>query len=191
MLFQDGFPNCLRDDLQKVAELIPFKTCDNVNIGTTEQSVEYSQNGVVIKFPYRMYYVDVSSVISDKLNSQQKMILHCIYSRSCDGFVRQKHVQSLLLSDYDDWAIPYIVKLCDEYIMEILEMTYEILKHQETDQIKKFCLENVQSFSKSHSRMISYWNEFYRHRCYKFNDYVGKKLFAECFGYKRSMEKIK
>ncbi|MFC0562328.1 hypothetical protein [Halalkalibacter alkalisediminis] len=77
------------------------------------------------------------------------MIMHCIYSRSCDGFVRQKHLKSLLLMDYEDWAIPYIVKVCDEYIVEILEMTYDILKEQDTERIKRFCLENMERFAKA------------------------------------------
>ena len=119
------------------------------------------------------------------------MILHCIYSRSCDGFVRQKHLNSLLLMDYEDWAIPYIVKICDEYVVEILEMTYDILKDQDTERIKRFCLENIVSFCKSYSRMISYWNEFYRYRYNNFQQYIGRKLFRECFGYSRSMERRK
>ena len=190
-MFQDGFPNNLRDDVSKVVRLIPIKTYSNVSIGTSEQTIQYSQDSVEIKFPYRMYYIDNSDEVINKLELQQKMILHCIYSRSCDGFVRQKHLQSLLSMDYADWAIPYIVKICDEYVIEILEMAYDILKEQDTERIKKFCLENVQSFCKSYSRMISYWNEFYRDRCYNFNKYSGKKLFRECFGYSRTMERMK
>lgn len=188
-MFQDGFPSSLKDDVSKVVRLIPLKTYSNVSIGTSKQTIQYSQDCVVIKFPYRMYYINVPDEALNKLSLQQKMILHCIYSRSCDGFVRLKHLQSLLLMDYADWAIPYIVKLCDEYVIEILEMTYDILKEQDTERIKRFCLENVQSFCKSYNRMISYWNEFYRDRCYNFHEYIGRKLFRECFGYSRALER--
>lgn len=160
-----------------VVRLIHQETYNNVNIGTSEQTVQY--------------YLDVPEQALDELSLKQEMILHCIYSRSCDGFVRQKHLKLLLLMDYDDWTISYIVKLCDEYIIEILEMTYDILKKGDTERIKRFCLENVEPFCKSYARMISYWNEFYRDRCYNFHEYIGRKLFRECFGYSGILERLK
>lgn len=152
-MFQEGFPKYLRDDLSKMIGLIPIKTYSDISIGSSQQNVQYIQDGLNIEFPHRIYYVDISDEDLNKLGLQQKMILHCIYSRSCDGFVRQKHLKSLLLMDYANWAIPYIVKICDEYVVEILEMVYEILKEQDTNHIKKFCIENVQSFCKSYARM--------------------------------------
>jgi len=190
-LFQDGFPKALRDDVSKAVRHIPLKTYNNVSIGTSEHNIQYLQEGDVIKFPYRMYYINVSDENLSNLSLQEKMILHCIYSRSCDGLVRQQHLQSLLLMDFADWAIPYIVKVCDEYVLEILEMAYEILKYQDTERIKMFCLENVQSFCKSYNRMISYWNEYYRYRYKNFDEYIGRKLFRECFGYSRALERRK
>lgn len=189
-MFHDGFPDDLRNDGAKVVGLIPMKTYNNVSVGITDENIQYTQKNVVIKFPYRMYFIDVPDDVLNKLSLQQQMILHCIYSRCCDGFVRQKHIQSLLLMDYADWAMPYIVKICDEYVMEILEMTYDILRERDTEQIKRFCLENVQSFCRSYSRMTSYWNEYYRDRCHNFHEYIGRKLFRECFGYSKSLERI-
>jgi hypothetical protein len=190
-MFQDGFPIFLRDEVSKVVKLIPVKTYSNIITDVSEQKNRYFLNGDVIEFPDRIYYVNIPDEALDKLSLQQKMILHCIYSRSSDGFVRQQHLQSLLLMDYDNWAIPYIVKLCDEYVLEILEMTYNILKEQDTEKIKNFCLENVHSFCKSYDRMVSYWNEYYRHRYKNFPKYVGWKLFRECFGYSKSIERRK
>ncbi|WP_019412658.1 hypothetical protein [Paenisporosarcina sp. TG20] len=190
-MFQDGFPNNLRDDVTKVIGLIPQKTYNNVTIGETQDTVEFFQDDNVIKFPYRIYYIDISDKFIENLSVRQKMILHCIYSRSCDGFVRQKHLNSLLLMDYEDWAIPYIVKICDEYVVEILEMTYDILKEQDTEPIKRFCLENIGTFCKSYNRMISYWNEYYRYKYSDFQQYNGRKLFRDCFGYSKSMERRK
>jgi len=187
-MLQDGFPNNLRDDVIKVMELLDQQTYNNVTIGESQETVEYYQENKVIKFPYRIYYIDTSDNYIDTLSGYQKMILHCIYSRSCDGFIRQKHLNSLLVMHYEDWAIPYIVKICDEYVVEILEMTYDILKDQNTESIKKFCNENNEAFCKSYNRMISYWNEFYRNEYNNFHQYIGKKLFRECFGYSRSME---
>lgn len=184
-MFQNGFPNNLIDDVTKVVRLISNKVYNNVNISISEDEIQYFQNDYVIRFPSRIYYYDVINEDLDKLTLQQKMILHCIYSRSCNGFVRQKHLYSLLIMDYYDWAIPYIIKACDEYVIEILEMTYNILKEQDTEQIKRFCLENQKSMDKSYDRMISYWNEYYRDGCKDLKKYIGSKLFKECFGYSK------
>jgi len=190
-MFQDGFPNYLKDDVSKVDGLMPYKTYNNITIGVSEDTIQYIQDSTVISFPYRIYYTNISDEVIDNLSLRQKMILHCIFSRSCDGFVRQKHIYSLLQMDYEDWAIPYIVKICDEYVVEILEMTYDILKEQDTERIKRFCHENIVPFCKSYNRMISYWNEYYRYRNYNFQKYIGRKLFRDCFGYSKSMERRK
>jgi hypothetical protein len=47
-MFQDGFPNYLRDDV----------------------------TNNVIRFPYRIYYIDKSDEVIDNLSVRQKMILH-------------------------------------------------------------------------------------------------------------------
>ncbi|QMV41314.1 hypothetical protein [Cohnella cholangitidis] len=188
-MFQDGFPNFLSDDVKQAMGLIPHKTFNNINIGMSQDIIQYSKDNNVIRFPYRIYYIDIPNEVIQNLSARQQMILHCIYSRSCDGFVRQKHMYSLLQMDYEDWAIPYIVKICDEYVVEILEMNYDVLKGQDTERFKKFCLENVESFCKSYNRMISYWNEYYRFKHKKFQQYIGRKLFRECFGYSKSMER--
>jgi hypothetical protein len=188
-LFQEGFPNYLRDDVIKAIGLIPHKTYSNIAIAVSQDTIQYSQDNNLIRFPYRIYYIDISNEVIDTLSVKQKLILHCIYSRSCDGFVRQKHLYSLLHMDYEDWVIPYIVKICDEYVVEIIEMTYDILKEQDTERFKRFCLENISPFCKSYNRMISYWNEYYRFSCKNFQQYTGRKLFRECFGYSRSMER--
>jgi hypothetical protein len=187
-MFQDGFPNFLRDDVTKAVGLIPHKTYSNVTIGVSQDIIKYVQDNNLISFPYRIYYIDIPNEVIQNLSLRQKMILHCIYSRSCDGFVRQKHMYSLLQMGYEDWANPYIVKICDEYVLEIVEMIYDILKKQDTERIKKFCLENIESFCKSYNRMISYWNENHRYKYKNSQQYIGRKLFRECFGYSRSME---
>ncbi|MCL2816900.1 MAG: hypothetical protein FWD39_00745 [Clostridiales bacterium] len=129
------------------------------------------------------------------MSATEKTILHCIYSRSCDGYIREKHVRALLSEEFPAWAIPYIVKVCDEYILEILQVVYENLKERNTDEIKRFCAANREVFCKSYDRMTSYWNEYYRtwneyygHDCYELKNYAGRKLFVECFGATRPMK---
>lgn len=187
-MFARGFPKHVNDDVTKVVRLLSKRALLNVTIEVSEDTVQYSQNNQVISFPYRIYSIDNSGGFLDRLSEQQMMILHCILSRSHEGHIRQKHLNALLQMDYEDWAIPYIVKICDEYVVEILEMAYDFLKEQDTARIKNFCSENREAFCKSYSKMISYWNEYYRHTYSDFHQYVGRKLFRECFGYTRAME---
>ena len=182
-MLQEGFPKEISDDVMKVCGLIPRKTSQ------TLQDVEYTHGGQLIKFAYRNYYMDIADSYIETLTDQQKMVLHCIYSRNYDGYVRQKHLKWLLSMAYEEWAIPYIVKICDEYVIEIVEMTYNILKDEDTAPFRNFCIENKEELCKSYSRMTSYWNEYYRHRYSDLQQYVGTKLFKECFGYSTLMER--
>ena len=53
-----------------------------------------------------------------------------------------------------------------------------------------FCDINPYMFRYAYSRMTSYWNEFYRKDSYRIHDYVGYKLYKQCFGYSRRFDKL-
>lgn len=180
-VFFDAFPVELHTSVQEVIKVIPPQTYGHVILGVTEDSTAYLLRGNVIKVPYRMYFADVDKTATAGLTDVQKAILHCIYTRSCDGYIREEHLDALLRHDFDYWAIPFIVKLCDEYVIEILEAIYTRLKDRDNGDIKGFCSENRAAVEKGYARMVSYWNEYYRERV--FDKYVGKRLFTECFGY--------
>lgn len=189
-MFFNSFPKKFNKDLQKVLKVIPQKTDRNISIGISEEKVEYRLENDVISIPYRMYFCDVDPAQIKHLTDTQKTILYCIYTRNNNGFIREKYLKELLKLDFDYWVIPFIFKLCDEYVMEILEDVYENLKGRDNSDFKRFCLENIKTVQKSYCRMLSYWNEFYRIRVYKFRTYVGRKLFRECFGYDRTFERL-
>jgi hypothetical protein len=48
----------------------------------------------------------------------EAVVTAAIYSRHCDGFVRQRQLGTLLGSD-EPWAAPFIVQLLGEYVIEI------------------------------------------------------------------------
>ena len=141
-----------------------------------------------ISIPYRIYVSD-KVLFQNRLTERQILIYHCIFSRSYDGYVRQKHIEALLDQDTPEWAIPFVIKLCDEYVKEILETVYQRLQGTNCDTYKTLCHLNFDYFKRGHTRMISYWNEFYRWDCYRYNDYIGKKLYSECFGYRKTGQK--
>jgi len=180
-IFYKGFPKIEKDVIQGVVKKLPLDIHNTVH-EVSNSMVDYTLNGVVLSFPTRIYLHDVESDVLSKLNREERMILHCIYSRHCSGYVREKHIRCILAEEFPIWVIPYLVKISDEYVVEILEIIYEVLKDRNTDFFKQFCDENNVSFYKSYDRMISYWNEYYRRSCHEFKNYVGRKLFVECFG---------
>ena len=144
--------------------------------------------GERITMPYRVYVSD-RLAFQYRLTQRQTLIYHCIFSRSYDGYVREKHIQALLDLDTPEWAMPFVIKICDEYVKEILETVYQKLQGKNCEAYKSLCRLNFDYIQRGHTRMISYWNEFYRWDCYRYSDYIGKKLYSECFGYRKTGQK--
>lgn len=188
-MFYEALPNELNNDWQEVLKIISKETYGNGMAGCSKTKTEYYLNSNKIKIPDRIYFNDIEVEKTDDLTVIQKEILYCFYTRSCDGNIREKYLRELLKIDFYYWAIPFIVKLSDEYVIEILQIIYDNLKNRSNDDIKQFCLENKKAIARSYSRMISYWNEYYRDKEPNFQEYIGRKLFIECFGYNRTFER--
>lgn len=182
-MFQSSFPIGFGKELSRVLKIIPLKTISNIGIGCSELEISFYQQGREVSFPYRIYFEEPEDSSINQLNHGQKMILHCIYTRSSNGFVRQKHISQLLKMDYEYWCIPFIFKLCDEYVVEILKTIYDALAEKDNSAIIDFCYENEYLSNISYNRMISYWNEYYRTKEPQFRNYIGRTLFHECFGF--------
>lgn len=182
------FPDELTKDFDVVLSAIPKKTFCDCPIWFSEENIGYMLAEKVIAIPYRCYLIEPPESNISKLTELQKQILFCLYTRSSDGYLREKYVQKLLSSVFEEWCFPYIVKLCDEYVVEILYVIYNSLREEPNEEIKSFCMANKRTICKSFSRMISYWNEYYRADCHNVKEYVGWKLFRQCFGYGRAFE---
>lgn len=188
---QKAFPAACAADVQAVFDALVSTAQVNVNeLAFFFDNVSDWQlcSGERITLPYRILF-DVQLRAGTKLTMQQKIIWHCIGSRSLDGYVRQQHIQALLAYDLPEWALPYVIKICDEYVVEILHVVYKSLSGRDCTAYKRMCAMNLDYIKHGHSRMISYWNEYYRWDCYQYSDYVGKKLYRECFGFSKTGQK--
>lgn len=181
-MFEQGFPVQVRDTVGRILPFLPSRTVNGVRPIVTEHGEDYTLEGELIRVPNRIYLIEPDCLPS-LLDPEEQAVIDCIYSRSCDGFVRERSVRSLLnLEQLPVWTIPYLVKVCDEYVVEILQAVYEGLEGREDERILQFCAENPVQLQRSYARMTSYWNEFYRSACPNFRDYVGRRLFLHCFG---------
>lgn len=177
-----AFPASLKEDVLVVSKLISNESyLENSIANNISGFINFTlSNGEIIALPERVYYKDCRDI--KELNTTQQLIYFCIFTRCCDGYVRQKSVNQILNLGYEDWCLPYIIKLADSYVIEILDDLYSYFSNKDCVDLKKFCSINKDYMQKANSRMVSYWNEYYRNENFDINNYVGKKLFVECFG---------
>jgi hypothetical protein len=97
--------------------------------------------------------------------------------RHHNGFVRQKSLERLV-DNTDYYVVPFIFKLLGEYVVEILFVVVRCINEKTIDQYLKFIGENEKYWQQTESRMISYWNVYYRAipKYKKLNDYIGKQI---------------
>lgn len=192
-MFEEGFPVYLRKEVHNVLGVLSTKTYNNVRNGCLDMDWNEDYillDGSKIAFPYRIYFLDEQEAY-DKLNTkEEKMIYHCIFTRSCDGYVREKHLKAILEGDFAEWCFPYILKLSGEYVVELLEIIYAAFRNRDNSLFQAFCMNNPYVFRYCHSRMISYWNEYYRGKYPKYRNYVGRFLYRECFGYTKDYDRL-
>lgn len=193
---KEAFPREYGSAVERVCGLISIRSAAYSGILYSRQSTEWKLlSGESISIPYRIYLPGIDKMKMQLLSPTELMIYNCIYSRSCDGYVREKSIKALLNGQTPDWAIPYVIKVSDEYVKEILNTVYESLKGKDTAKYKEICLLNFDFIRRAHSRMISYWNEYYRYEYrgelieHPYKEYVGRMLYLECFGYRKSGQK--
>ncbi len=171
----NAFPIDLKQDVEFVVDFLLDKTFD---IHPTMEQ-EIILDGQLLIIPGRVYFDNPTDTTGNNLTEIQQTILNCIYLRHHNGFVRQERLEKLIDNTYDYFVIPYVFQLLGEYVMEILEVADRHINDKTIGNYLKFSMENPMYRQQTESRMISYWNEYYRamptHR--KLNDYIGKQIF--------------
>ncbi|MBQ4139967.1 MAG: hypothetical protein IJD70_01400 [Clostridia bacterium] len=181
-----AFPLCLRNDVEQICKKIIIV---NNRFHYDDSTKWLLSSGEIIAIPYRIVLKEPNNSFESSLTQTQKNIYHCIMSRNSDGYIREKHIKALLEKEPPEWAIPYIIKICDEYVVEILQTVYDAINQRDCRKYREICSLNFDYIKRAHTRMISYWNEYYRWDCYRYKDYIGKKLYRDCFGYTKTGQK--
>ncbi|MFG2112051.1 hypothetical protein ACGFRB_05330 [Streptomyces sp. NPDC048718] len=134
-----------------------------------------------VLIPERIYHDEPPANAVASLSSRQQQLLHCLYSRHCDGMVRQRHLEKVAGST-DPWVVPYVVRLAGEYVVEILVVLRDELRdlaspgtpgHRAYGQ---FLVDNPAFFARTQRRVVSYWNCYYRGTHASFQGYPGCAL---------------
>ena len=179
-----AFPKELHSDLKIVLKIIPFgnnkvKLCD----GTVHQvdnlihdnELNLRLGNKTLKIPYRVYFDEPNPELEKNLTDKQKDILNCIYLRHHNGYLREKRL-NLLSNNSGKWTIPFVIQLIGEYVYELLPIIDKKINENTLDFYAKFREENPKYYQQTESRMISYWNEYYRHKFPKLKEYLGFRI---------------
>lgn len=180
----NAFPKTLKSDVETVLNIIPFE----VNNVTLRDGKNYKVDNLIhsstmtikldnelLTIPYRLYFNEPNSEKEEKLTETQKTILNCIYLRHHDGYLRQRKLEELIEKN-DFWVIPFKFQLLGEYVFEILHVLDKHINEKTIENYLRFVKENPKYYQKTESRMISYWNEYYRYQSPKLKDYIGQHI---------------
>jgi hypothetical protein len=179
-----SFPPELKPDVVSVVKILPLekndvKLCDGQVhkvenlIHPTELTIKL--NGEQLTIPYRLYFDEPDIDSESDLTDRQKIILNCIFLRHHNGYLRERRLKNLVDKD-EKWIIPFTVQLLGEYVFEILEVLDEHINEKTINDYYSFTEENPKYWQQTESRMISYWNEYYRRKFPKLKEYLGTAL---------------
>lgn len=167
-----AFPRELAGDLQAVLAVMPASRF------LPAASFSAVVQGQQVTIPGRLYNDEPSADTVTTLSPRQRQLLHCLYSRHCDGRARQRHLEKIIGST-DPWVVPFVLQLVGEYVLEILVTIREELPGLATpgthEQLAygRFILDNPAFFDRTQRRVVSYWNCYYRAAYTSFRNYPG------------------
>ncbi|TDC23615.1 hypothetical protein E1265_12200 [Streptomyces sp. 8K308] len=137
--------------------------------------------GQAVTIPYRIYHDEPPESTVRTLAATEATVLHCLYTRHSDGRIRQRHVEQVVGSS-EPWAVPFVVQLVGEYVVEILETIARDLPHlteagsAHQRSYGEFVAGNASFFARTERRAVSYWSRYHRRRYPAFSDYPACRL---------------
>lgn len=181
-----AFPRTLKKDVECVLDILPFDV-NNVKLsGGQTHKVEnlihpdtqtVNLDGELLTIPYRIYFNEPEIEKEQTLTTRQKSILNCIFLRHHNGYLRQSRLEKIENGEY--WLTPFTFQLLGEYVLEIIEVLDNQIDDNSLENYKRFANENPKYYQQTESRMISYWNEYYRRKFPKLKLYIGRIIFDQ------------
>ncbi|MAW97058.1 MULTISPECIES: hypothetical protein [unclassified Leeuwenhoekiella] len=179
-----SFPTELKTDVESVVNILPLeknevKLCDGQFhkvenlIHPSEVMIKWS--GEQLTIPYRLYFDEPDINAEPHLTDIQKIILNCIFLRHHNGYLRERRLKKLVDKD-EKWIIPFTIQLLGEYVLEILQVLDQHINEKTITDYCSFIEENPKYWQQTESRMISYWNAYYKSKFPEMHEYLGSTL---------------
>jgi hypothetical protein len=152
--------------------LMPF-----VDPSYRQSALQAVVRGRIVRIPARIHFINLDA---DKLqiDNNQLSIVQCLCTRSTDGYLRQSALRCLL-NVAEPWAIPFVVLLSGEYVVEIIEDIVIALSTLDRDAYLNFVRENRPLMHLLKAQATSYWNCYYRRRFPDRSAYPGLMFLQE------------
>ena len=138
------------------------------------EEIEILWQGKAYQFPYRIY----TSTTKNNIETMKHFEELSLMTRHHDGYIREIAIAKLM-NLFPLQSVPYFIQLLGEYVMEIhLTIIACITSHQKS-WIKEFFAKNALYERKIRSRIISYWNCYYRFDYIKLKDYPAFQFLSD------------
>ena len=163
-----AFPGALAGDAAAAAACIPA----GGEVSAQGEIGALCAAGEPVHIPARVYFAEPHALALAGLSDTQAGILHCVYTRHHNGFVREKHVR-WLFDMPQAWVPPFVLQLLGEYVLEIIALVAENVAVLPPEPYQKFIRENPVYIDLLKQRIVSYWNCYYRVQYPHFRAYAG------------------
>jgi hypothetical protein len=185
------FPTVALAEVQAVLGCIPLRKVSRLASGEeipvanllSPHGYLLTWQGRPLELPYRVYFQEPVPGAAQLLTNRQRQLLHCVYLRHHDGFVRQRHLEQLLASAaLESFTTPCTFSLLSDYVQEILEVLSAHLIPVLLPGYVRLIKENPRYWSQTQGRVASYWDIYYRtsrRGSPQFRHYVGNQLLKE------------
>ena len=118
-------------------------------------SFEVAVDGERVVIPERLYLEKTFS------SSSVGGLSECLLTRHHDGFVRQRALDKVVRLD-EPWAVPFIIRLVGEYVVEIIEQIDQAFDGMSHHDIGRFVSSNSNFVQLTRARVTSYWDCYFR-----------------------------
>ena len=135
------------------------------------------QDGRRLRIPGRTYYAREALLDVAGLPGDAGVIALCLGTRHHDGHLREHCLAQLLLQERA-WTVPFVVHLCGEYVLEIVERIGAALPAWNTPALARYLRENPAHVATLERRAVSYWNCYYRDEYPVWEAYPGRRAMA-------------
>jgi hypothetical protein len=143
--------------------------------------IEVQVEGQTVTLPGRIYAPERDGATVAALPPAERLVLHCLYTRHHDGFVRARHLDAVLAADAP-WAVPFVVQLIGEYVLAIVQTIEARLDlgpaSADRARYREFTRGNGRYLETVSSRVVSYWNCYHRAAYPRLATYPGAVLIA-------------
>jgi hypothetical protein len=131
-----------------------------VNDSYRKSSIEAMVLGRTVQIPKRIFFLAIDDETLG-LSDGALLALRYLRTRSTDGHIRHAALRYLLDTN-EAWALPFVVLLAGEYVVEIIEDMVSALPRLDRPAYRNFVLENRPVMRRLRARAISYWDCYYR-----------------------------